>query len=146
MLCKNQSLFSPLIPLKAFLEIDYTESLPLLWITVQLYSSNLFFFSIQRYGHLFYYATRCKSWSLNIRDHPFLRIILCWDSRTSVRVLGIALLSQISVIVLVILFSRSVFSHQHQNACFMKSENNPAEWFEAVFNSLLCCFFSKQPW
>ena len=33
-------LFSPLIPLKAFLEIDYTESLPPLQITVAQFPSH----------------------------------------------------------------------------------------------------------
>lgn len=36
----NQSPFSPLIPLKAFLEIDYTESLAPIWITVAQFQSH----------------------------------------------------------------------------------------------------------
>lgn len=87
-----KSLFGDWLHWKPPSALDYSCTVP------------ISFFTVQRYGHLFYYTARCKAWSLNIRDHPFLRIILCTDSRTSVWVLGIALLSQISVITLVIPF------------------------------------------
>lgn len=41
--CAEINPFSPLIPLKAFLEIDYAESLPPLWITVAQFQSHFFF-------------------------------------------------------------------------------------------------------
>lgn len=134
-LCRNQS---------PFLFIDSIKSLFGDWLhwkppSALDYSCTvpISFFTVQRYGHLFYYTARCKAWSLNIRDHPFfLRIMLCTDSRTSVWVLGIALLFQISVITLVVPFWRSVFSHQDQNACFVKSENKSAEWSHSTCSQL----------
>lgn len=51
---------SPLIPLKAFLEIDYTQSLPPLWITAARFQFS-FFFLRRRYGHLFHYTARVQS-------------------------------------------------------------------------------------
>ena len=65
--------FSPLIPLKAFLEIDYTESLPLRWIPVApSFQSNFiyiyipFYFLQSRDSRLFHYTARCqvcKAWT-----------------------------------------------------------------------------------
>lgn len=87
-----KSLFGDWLHWKPPSALDYSCTVP------------ISFFTVQRYGHLFYYTARCKARSPNIRDHPFLRIILCRDSRTSVGVLGIALLPQISVIALVVPF------------------------------------------
>lgn len=137
-LCRNQSPFSPLIPLKAFLEIDYTESFPPLWITVALFQSH--FFTVQRYGHLFYYTARCKAWDLNIRDHPFLRKILCTDSRTSVWVLGIALFSQISVITLVIPF-QDPFSPIKIKMCVSWNLNTTLKWNDSTIFQLPVALF-----
>lgn len=113
MLSRNQSPFSPLIPLKAFLEIDCTESRPPLWITVAQFQSH--FFTVQRYGHLFYYTTRCKAWRLQRRRPHSSKNNR--DSITSLGVLAIASRAQISAIALVIPFSRSAFLHHDHNVC-----------------------------
>lgn len=99
------------------------------------------FFTVHRYGHLFYYTARCKAWSLNIRDHPFLRIILCTDSRTSVWVLGIALLSQISVITLVVPFQDQFSPIKiKMHVSWNLKTTLQSEVIQPVFNSLSCCF------
>lgn len=74
-----KSLFGDWLHWKPPSALDYSCTVP------------ISFFTVQRYGRLFYYAARCKAWSLNVRARPFLRIILCTDSRTSIWVLGIAL-------------------------------------------------------
>lgn len=102
-LCRNQSPFSPLIALKAFLEIDYTESLPPLWITVAQFQSH--FLQSKDMGIYSITLQGAKHGARTSETTPFfLRITLCKDSGTSVWVLGIALLSQISVITLVVPF------------------------------------------
>lgn len=115
-LCGNQSPFSPLIPLKAFLEIDYTESLPALWITVAQFQSH--FLQSKDMGILFYYAARCKACSRNFRDHPFVRIILCADSRTSVWALGFRLALADKRYHPCRSLSRSVFTADEIYVCF----------------------------
>lgn len=129
-LCRNQSPFSPLIPLKAFLEIDYTESLPPLWITVAQFQSH--FLQSKDMGIYSITLQGAKPGAWTSETTLFLRIILCTDSRTSIWVPGIALLSQISVITLVIPFQDQFSPHQDQNACFMKSENNSAKWSDST--------------
>lgn len=112
-LCRNQSPFSPLIPLKAFLEIDYTESLPPLWITVAQFQSH--FLQSKDMGIYSITLQGAKPGARTSETTLSLRIILCTDRRTSIWELGIALLCQISVITLVIPVSRSLSSHQDQN-------------------------------
>lgn len=111
-----KSLFGDWLHWKPPSALDYSCTVP------------ISFFTVRRYGHLFYYAARCKACSLNIRDHPFVRIILCTDSRTSVWALGIAPLSQISVITRVIRFQDQFFSPvKIWMRVFMKAENNSAK-------------------
>lgn len=119
-LCRNQSPFSPLIPLKAFLEIDYTESLPPLWITVAQFQSH--FLQSEDMGIYSITLQGAKPGAWTSETTLSLRIILCTDRRTSIWVLGIAPLCRISVITLVIPVSRSLSSHRDQKACYMKSE------------------------
>ena len=121
-LCRNQSPFSPLIPLKAFLEIDYTESLPPLWITVAQFQSH--FLQSEDMGIYSITLQGAKPGAWTLETTLSLRIILCTDRRTSIWVLGIAPLCQISVITLVIPVLRSLSSHRGRNACYMKSEKN----------------------
>lgn len=107
-LCRNQSPFSPLIPLKAFLEIDYTESLPPLWITVAQFQSH--FLQSEDMGIYSITLQGAKPGAWTSETTLSLRIILCTDRRTSIWVLGIAPLCRISVITLVIPVSRSLSS------------------------------------
>lgn len=131
-LCRNQCPFSPLIPLKAFLEIDYTESLPPLWITVAQFQSH--FLQSKDMGSYSITLQGAKPGAWTSETTLSLRIILCTDSRTSAGVLGIALLSQISLITLVVSLSRSVSSHQDENEYFLQSENNSANWSDATWS------------
>lgn len=121
-----------------FLSIDSIKSLFGDWLHWKLPSAldysctvPISFFTVQRYGHLFYYTARCKAWNLNIRDHTFLRIILCTDSRTSVWALGIALLSQISVITLVIPF-QDPFSPIKIKMCVSWNLNTTPKWNDST--------------
>ena len=120
-----KSLFGDWLHWKPPSALDYSCTVP------------ISFFTVQRYGHLFYYSARCKAWSLNIRDHPFLRIILCTDSRTSVGVLGIALLSQISVITLVVPFQDQLPPIKIKMHVSWILKNNSCK---PVFNSPSCRF------
>lgn len=137
---RNQSLFSPLIPLKAFLEIDYTESLPPLWITVAQFQSHFLQCKDMSIYSITLQGAKPGAW--NIGDHPFLTIILCSDNTTSVWVLGIALLSQISVITLVILFFKISFPpiNIKMHVWWNLKTALPSEVIQSAFNSLLCRF------
>lgn len=124
-----KSLFGDWLHWKPPSALDYSCTVP------------ISFFTVQRYGHLFYYTARCKAWSLNIRDHPFLRIILCTDSRTSVWVLGIALLSQISVITLVIPFQDHFSPIKiKMHVSWNLKTTLQSEVIQPVFSSLSYCF------